>query len=427
MTARELGFEEQHAVDVQTIAAAQEEAEEERELIAFRQQNLVSRLMRIIWNWSPGDARYQKLQLLILLELEDNSVQDDITRRDALRFLALVPADMLGLSQFHAVFKKGVSHEDILKHCAAGIVACWQLRKGKELAFADLAVSKYIPTLKAMTQTAPTAQKKAAANLLAQCLLLKSVLSWNGAAANMAITCAQQAETYGVMAGSRLLQVTALRTQAAALYYANQWGQALQAAEDAKSLIEERDKQDKQKQPSVSSQPAEEPIPQLIHSYVYAGLATYQAYHGDKEALHSLKKAHTTFFAQSDDEVAPIWIDHSIGNLLNNDGSVHVHLGLYKGAIDSLGQIDTQYAQDSTIPMSCRITSAFDQMIAEVSRDDQPRDMEWCIDRWTQGIKEAKAVQSQKCINQAIQAYTAMCIAWPAEKRVKNLREYILH
>ena len=427
VSARELGFDE-CAVDVQTIAAKNEEAEEESVLATFQKQNLISRLMRIIWNWPPGDARYQKLQLLIMLELEDNnSMHDDITRRDALRFLALVPADMLGLSQFHAVFKKGVSHEDILKYCAAGIIACWQLRKGKELAFADRAVSQYIPTLKAMTQTAPTTQKKAAADLLAQCFLLKSPLAWNLTTPNDAIFYAQQAETYGALAGSCLLQVTALRTTAAAFCYANQWEQALQAAEKAKSLLGERDKKDKQKQPSVSS-PAEEPIPLIVHSYVYAGLATYRAYDGrqKEDALHALKKAHTTFFASSD-ETVPIWIDHNVGNLLINDGETHMHLSMYKESIDSFGQINAQYAGDATISLTGRINALIKQVAAEVSRDDQPRDMQWCIDRWTQGIKDAKSVQSQQHINEAIQTYTAMCAAWPGEKQVKNLREYILH
>jgi transcriptional regulator with XRE-family HTH domain len=431
VTARELGFDELDAVDVQTMNGREnEEAEEESVLTTFQKQNLISRLMRIIWNWPPGDARYQKLQLLIMLELEDNSMHDEMSRRDALRFLALVPADMLGLSQFYAVFKKGVSHEDILKYCAAGIVACWQLRKGKELAFADRAVSKYIPTLKAMAQSAPATQKKAAADLVAQCFLLKAVLSWAVATPHDAIAYAQQAETYGAIAGSRLLRVTALRARAAALSYADHWEQALQEAEKAKSLLEERDQRDKQKQSSVSSQPAEEPIPQIVHSYVYAGLATYQAYHGyqyKEGALLSLKKAHMTFFAQSDQEVAPIWIDHHIGNLLINDGETYTHLGMYSEALDSLGQIETQYAQDTTIPLTNRVNALTSQIMAEVNRDDKPRDVQWCIDQWEQAIKGAKELKSNLRFNAAIQTYTAMRAAWPAEKQVKDLREHIVH
>jgi transcriptional regulator with XRE-family HTH domain len=424
-TAPELGFTVQQlepgeaVVDVQTINETEhEEAEEECVLTTFRQHNLISRLMRILWNWPPGDARYQMLQGLILLELEDNDMNDDMSRRDALRFLALVPVDMLGLSQFGAVLK--ASHEDILKHCAAGIVACWKLRNGKELAFADLAVSMYIPTLKAIAQTAPMAQRKAAADLVAQCLLQKSALSKLDARSNAAIAYAQQAETYGEQAGSLLLRILALRTQAVAHNRANHWMPALQAAEKAIHLLEERDKQDKQKHPSASSQPAEEPLPQLVYSYVYAGLATYQARNGQKEdALLSLKKAHNTF----SDEQAPIWIDHNQANLVFMDGRTHYHLGLYKEALDSFAQ--TRDMRDYKSEAG-RVEIFIHEVMAEVSRDDQPRDMQWCIDRWTQGIQGAKELQSQQLIDEAIQAYTAMCIAWLGEKQVKNLREYIV-
>ena len=422
VAARELGFDERDAVDGQTIQSGeQEETDEAHVLAAFRQQFLISRLMRIIWNWPPGDARYQKLQWLIIVELEDNSMNDAISRRDALRFLALVPVDMLGLSQFYAVFKKGITYDDILKYCAAGVIACWYLRKGKELAFADQTVSAYIPTLKAMAQAAPPPQRKAAAELLAQCFLLKAPLAWNLTTPNDAISYAQQAETYAAMAGSRLLQVTALRTTAATFCYANQWKLALQAAEKAKYLLE-------QKEQPTPSQPAEEPIPQLVSSYVYAGLATYRAYDGRKEdALHILKKAHKAFFERPADEQVPIWIDHNIGNLLINDGKTYMHLGLHKEAMGSLEQIRTQYAQDTTISFTGRIDALITQVMVEVSRDDKPRDLQWCIDQWTKGIQEAKAVQSQQHFNEAVQAYAAMCAAWPGEKRVKDLREYIVH
>ena len=426
-TAQELGFTmqqlepEKAVVDVQTISnTANEEVEGECVLTTFRQHNFISRLMRIVWNWPPGDARYQMLQELILLEFEDNVMNDEMSRRDALRFLALIPADMLGLSQFGAVFKKEFSYEDILKHCAAGITACWNLRKGKELTFADLAVSTYIPTLKAMTQTAPIVQRKAAADLLAQCFLLKSTLSRHLDASNEAIVYAQQAETHGEQAGSLLLRILALRTQAASHYYANHWIPALQAAERARHLLEERDKQDQQKQPSTFSQPAEEPIPQLVSSYVYAGLATYQARNGRKEgALLSLQKAHDTF----SNEQAPIWIDHNQANLALNDGMARYHLGLHRDAIDSFAQISAIPTRSESIYVEAFI----DLVMVEVSRDDQPRDMQWCIDHWVQGIQGAKALRSQQRINEAIHAYTAIRAAWPGEKQVKNLGEYIVH
>jgi transcriptional regulator with XRE-family HTH domain len=427
MSARDLGFAE-ITVDVQTVTDLEQTSEPDNDALeAFRRRHVLRRIEVMIWNWSHRDARYHWLQGAILAELEDDNMMDEVmSRRDVLRSLALLPVDMSKLSVRGAVFKSPV--EDILAQCAAGIVACWHLRKGDELAFADQTVSKYIPTLKAIVQTAPSMQQKAAADLLVQCLLLKSALAWNVSTTSVAVSYAQEAELYCGTAKNRLLHITTLRLKAAALWYTNQWKQALRAAEQAKHLLEERDKQDKQKQPSVSSQPAKEPIPQLVYSYVYAGLATYQAYDGNKEdALLSLKKAHTSFFAQSDGETVPIWIDHSIGNLLLNDGSTHAHLSLYKGAVDALALIDTRYADDPTIPLSCRLEALLDQVTAEVSRDDNQRDMQRCIALWKKGMQGAQTLQSDKKFNEALQAYRTMQVAWPGEMQVRNLREHIVH
>src|SRR5436305_14573556 len=100
---------------------------------------------------------------------------EDITRRSVIRHLALAPIDILKLSAACAVFR--FPAEDILAHCTAGIVACWSLRHGTELALADDIVSYYIPTLKEIVRTAPVVQRKVAADLLAQCYLLTSLLA----------------------------------------------------------------------------------------------------------------------------------------------------------------------------------------------------------------------------------------------------------
>jgi transcriptional regulator with XRE-family HTH domain len=56
-----------------------EAAAEANALTAFRRHHLTSRLMIPIWNWPPGDARYQKLQWLIIAELEDNAMSNELT------------------------------------------------------------------------------------------------------------------------------------------------------------------------------------------------------------------------------------------------------------------------------------------------------------------------------------------------------------
>lgn len=95
--------------------------------------------------------------------------------------------------------------------------------------------------------------------------------------------------------------------------------------------------------------------------------------------------------------------------------------------MDFLAQIDTQYAHGDSISKTCHAESLFDQVMAETNHDDQLRRMDWCIELWTRGINEARALQSQQRFDDAHQAYIAMCAAWPGEKRVKDLCDYLAH
>jgi transcriptional regulator with XRE-family HTH domain len=419
-SAEALGLVEGHAVGIQNTTAELEETSEDAYTM-FRASQLLLRLLHLLYTWQVNLARYGELQALLIRELEEiirMNPNELIKRRGALRLLAALPIELCGLSALVAVLKRPA--EEILTHCAAGIVACWYLRKGKDLAFAADTASRYIPTLKAIAASGSEAQRKAAADLLVQCLLLKAVLARTAATMNEAISYAQQAEVYSATAESQLLQITALRTLAAVYCSANRWEQALQTAEKAAYLLEHHRK-------STPLQPTEAPVPQVVRSYVYAGLATYQAYHGNKDALLSLKKAQQAFFAQSADEIVPVWVDHSIGNLLANDGQMQTHLGLYKGAVDSFAQISERYGQDTATPLTTRIGAMNDWLVAELSRDDQPRDLDRCLDLWTRALEGAKAIQSNHQFDRAVQGFTAMRAVWPGEVRVKQLREQLVH
>ncbi len=377
----------------------------------FQASDLTTRLEHLVWMWPIRNinARYHELPTLLIQELEqkDNTMQEDsISRRDALRRLASLPIEMCGLSLVGPVLIRPM--DEILSQCAAGITACWYLRKGKDLAFASDTVSRYIPTLREIVKTGSLLQRKDAAELLVQSFLLKSTLTFHVNGTNEAVYFAQQAEAYGYTAENIMLQVIALRTQAAAHSYAERWEPALQIAKKAKYLLETAHKA---------------PIPQLVHSYIYAGLATYQAYSGQKQdAFISLKKAHTMFFNRPNDEQASIWIDHNQANLILNDGMTHYYLDMHKEALDSFEQ--TKKIQQDDIG---RVEILVDEVMAEISRDDKPRDMEWSIMQWTQAIQGAKTLRSDQWFKEATTAYKAMRVAWPGEQRIKELREHIIH
>jgi transcriptional regulator with XRE-family HTH domain len=385
----------------------------------FRRTDLTTRLQSLVWSWllrKTATARYQELQDAILiasLEQEDNTMNDEVlNRREALRRLASLPIDYCALSLFGPVLVRPV--EEILAHCAAGITACWQLRKGKDLAFAFDTVSWYLPTLKEIVTTGTTLQRQGAADLLIQCLILQSELAMHVMTSNDAISYARQAEHYGEAAGNAILHILAVRRLEAAYGYAGYLGQAWRTAEQAKRLLLELEQERKQKKL--------EPIPQIVYSYIFAGLATEQAHNGrTQDALDSLGKAHTAFFAHPANEPVPIWIDnHSQANLVLNDGFTHLFLDKGKEAFDSFQQV-TKQADSEVI----RVEATVNQVMAEVNRDDQTRNMDACINLWTSGMQGAISLQSEQWFNEARVAYAALRAAWPKEQRVKDLREQI--
>jgi transcriptional regulator with XRE-family HTH domain len=378
---------------------------------AFRKEDLTTRLQSLIWSWlikHDTNARYQELQEAIILELEDNSMQDHvISRREALRRLASLPVEYCFLSLSTPVLVRPV--EEILAYCAAGITACWRLRKGEDLAFALDTVMRYIPTLQEIVTTGREAERKTAADLLAQCFVLKSHLSNHLGNNSLALNDARQAEQFSIEADNLGLQIIAVRAQANAYDYANHWEQALKNAKKAKYLFETN---------------KGTPIPMLLASHVYAGLANYQGHTGQKQdALRTLGQAHITFFTQSPDMPTPVWIPHGHGSLLLHDGLTHFHLGLYKQACDSFARVGELPGVSATTRIEALIT----RVMAEVQRDDSQRDMDLCIALWTEGMRGAIAMQSEQWFNDALIAYTAMSSAWPGEKRIKALRELIAH
>jgi hypothetical protein len=379
----------------------------------FQELSLALRLFLCVKNYPRSSkARYHELEVLMALELRDNKMDtNELSRREALKFIAAMPIEACSLSAFKPVFKE--SSDEILLQCSAGITACWGLRKTQDITFAAQTTAKYIPTLKEIAVTGSSQQRKEAAELLFQSFLLLAAYSYSTiVGAHNAVAYARQAEKYGKQAENPLLQIIALRSQSVAYEYAGHWKSALDAGNKAKYLLE-----------NIS----DIPIPLLIQSYVHAGLSNYQAYFGLKdEAEASLRQAHTTFFAQPKGESAPIWIDHSIGGLLLNDGRMHMHLGLHKEAILAFDQVEKDYANDTSIAFACRISVMIDQIIAELTRTDKPRNMDWCTTNWTKALNDARALGSRSKETKVAQVYTTMLALWPGEKDVADLRDLLI-
>jgi tetratricopeptide (TPR) repeat protein/DNA-binding XRE family transcriptional regulator len=377
----------------------------------FQMEDLTLRLQRIIWKWDRSCRQYALLQASITREIEEHSKMNQqphhlISRRNALRRIVIGTIEFCGLSMLGPVLRRPV--EEILTQCAAGIAACWQLKLGKDLNFALRAVSSYIPTLKAIAAS-PSRCHYSASDMLIQALFLQSALVRHVESIQPAISIARRAEEYSEETDNRLFQLLAVRMQAAAYYYGNQWQQALEAGEKARYLLEDADGP---------------PMSQLVRSYVYAGLATYQAREGlEQEALRSMEEASTAFYAQPTNEPPLIYADHSEENLILQRGLTYLHIGSSEKAVDAFKQAITSSAGSEM----GRVEALIARAMIEASREDKPGDKDQSIDAWTQGIDGAIALQSEQRYNEGIITYAAMCGTWRTEKDVRDLREHIRH
>lgn len=381
-------------------------------LTRFREQDVTLRLLRIASDCPLHDLSCQHIQGRVLQVLKDdanksNETNRALSRREAIWRLAAFPLELYGLAALSGTAAKQPPPEGVVAHCAAGVTACYHLSTNtEELASVTNIAASYIPALKTIVESS-FQYRKAAADVLVYCYLLRATYARLMEGSNDAFTYIQTADEYSKVSEHVVTRALTLRSLASAHSYANNWGLALQAAEQARHVLEK----------------SKTPAPPMVASYVYAGLANYQAYHGQKQqALSSLSKAHTTFFAASDDE-SPVCVDHDQSNLLLNDGMTHFHLGLPTKAHDSFEQLHALPKKSALIV----VETLLDQVMTEVYRTDPARDMERCITLWQQGTEGAKTIQSDQRLSEAVIAYAAMRAAWPAEARVKTLQQQLVH
>ncbi len=376
----------------------------DNEVIAeFSRQDLTMRLLQIAWNWSARTARYQDLQRLIVLEVEGSDMSDDlISRRDALRRLALFPVEFCSLSALIPVLSRPT--EEILTSCAAGITACWELRKGHDLAFAGEVIERYLPTLQALSQQGSSHNRTEAAHLLTQALLLKSILARHLAGSAQALHYAKQAAMIAHQAHDSVLEIVVARNVATVYDSMQDVRPWRDAAERTVMLVTNASH-----------------VPPAIASTAYIGLANALSYTGEKQdALSALKKAKALFFAQDPGATLPIFADYGWANVLLNEGHVYYHLGDPAPSIAALDQLQEERAANAT----WKAQAYTEQTLAELMHPS--RDMEYAIDRWIKGAQIARQLSSQQRRRESLSALVAMQSAWPGERRIAELREHIV-
>jgi len=334
----------------------------------------------------------------------------------AIQRLASLPLISLNLNTLGAVLQYPL--EDILTQCSAGIIACEQLSsKGthEDMALAWSILSAYIPTLKAIVKES-SQHRKAASNLMTQCLQLKARLAYHLADARQALSYAEQAVSYAQESGDRLLPIAALQNLSIAYFVNNQSQKMLQVSQKTQHIMEN----------------LKDAAPSLMQSWVYANLAKYQAINGGKREISALlDKAHKTFFSSPDTENSPNFVSHSRANLIRQEGMAYIFLGRYDSALDCFGQIidldndnlctKVPVGTHTHLGVICKAT------LASLKLPTAKKDKYLSLKLWKTGIEKAKILQSELYFNEACLSYQIMEGIWSDDHEVRELRDLIVH
>jgi tetratricopeptide (TPR) repeat protein len=335
--------------------------------------------------------------------------KDTLSRREAVRFLAMVPVALYKLSAFGAAASHPV--EDILIKCAAGITACEQLGKGlaEDITIAFSSLSAYLPTLTAIVKES-SAHRKEAARQVAQCLLLKATLSIHKEGPKRATMYMEQAARFGKESQDLPLQLTILKRLSWIYACDKQPNRALQKVLEAQAILKK----------------AKTPVSPLIKCDIYGGVAQYQALNGcNDEAFVALSDAHNAY---PGDKKRERDVDYDFSTLMREDGLTYYHAGQYTQAFASFSQvIDPDTLLSKTEPSSERVRCEIINYATLASLKLPQKDMPRSINLWKTGIQSAIALQSEQRFAEAMSAYDIMEAVWTGERRITELRPLIQH
>src|SRR5579883_1014222 len=181
-----------------------------RRLVGMIGDDLPLRLSCLMDDWlmhARFTSSLSKLQRQVSREVESydtmkqqdhpNHAGIDEGRRAALRTLALIPIQALGLGAIATGMQCSWKAQEVLTHCAAGVTACYHLAKGQheDIALASEVISAYLPALQKIVKESSLSRQEAA-HLLAQCFLLKGTLAVHYEGPQQAAADILQALTY---------------------------------------------------------------------------------------------------------------------------------------------------------------------------------------------------------------------------------------
>ena len=355
--------------------------------------------------WQVQDVLIEAIEE-VTMHTNDEVLQQ---QREALQRLAMLP--VLNRGQRPA--------EEILNACAAGLTACGYLALGKreDMQLVASMLAAYLPLLQAITINS-SKQQKAAAALLSQSLQIKSKIGYHLEGVKQATTYAEYAVQWAKKSQHKAMLIMAQRE----LLGAYEWA-SLQHRAEAFTIVEETQHLMESKQ-GVRVKP-------MIQSWVYTGLAKYQALNKQENTMKaSLEKAEETFFA-SPDATVPVYIPHSHARLMRHKAISYAYLGQQDKALQLFADVVDLNGDPFTakLPMAERTYLAVlsEAMFSSLKVPNAKKDKDLSIALWIKVIEKSLELHSETYFNESMIAFQIMEGIWSDDARVLGLRDALVH
>jgi transcriptional regulator with XRE-family HTH domain len=402
MSVAQLGIEDSAPnTDAPEIPALYESKAIHDEVVAEAvRRDFSLRLIRLVWLWPRTNLRYEELQRHIMNETEDFNGMSDadhpMTRRDALRRLALLPIEMSGLTALGTLVRTPA--EEFLPLCAASITACWYLMNGSDFTLVEHVLPHFLPRLEALAKQ-PSRIQKEAARLASHGHQLAYVITSHQEDFNAALMHCKQAYIFGQLASDRNLQASALVRQGVTFLYRKRPLQTLQSYQQAL--------------------PVAEGLSPLLRARLYAGFAeVYGKLGEEQEARRNIGLAYEHFPEHTQQDPASLYVHFEHSSLFLHEGLALLDLHQPADAARALAQVDG-IAPKLPVSERSRIDFLNQQATAAVIQND----LEQFSLYIEAAVKSALALGSDLRYSEAWDVYKSALSRWYHEPRMKALGE----
>lgn len=333
-------------------------------------------------------------------------------RREALCSLATLPLITLGLDIPGQIVSEA-QYGQAIAQCAASLEACWELRKSESATDRFLAArcaSMYTPSLTSIARHMPR-RRCEVLDLVARYTLIKAFVARHSTNLAEAIYEGKQALEFSKSGGDISLQIYAYESLAWSYLFAKHYSLALIMMREAETLLLK-----------AAALLKTRPFHLQVRGRAYSSLAIMQAKNGQ-----SPEKVLGKMIEIDPGDKTISFIDFKRSTMFLNVGRAYCYHGNQEKALEWFERrIDCGTLESKITQSELGRVETLNLMIMAALKGKY-RDLEQILYWWMHSLQGAIALRSEQRFAEVMANYDFMEIAWPGERRVTDMREYVLH